>query len=323
MRLCKKYDVDLIHANILNAHYPIIISRVAHKLNIPLVITVHSWVYLCPSGYNVTLPNLLPCEISTLNIKCIKCVISIAKFISESPLYTATKMLHQTYTLRTLLKEADSIISPSKAFTAKISKRIDTKRYFIPHPVNPRLFDVEPSFEGDGSILYFGRLEYRKGAHLLLPLAKTLNNVNIHVIGRGKLDRLFLENRLPNLFYHGFVTEDEKLKLIRRASVVVVPSIWCEIFAYTVSEAFSLGKPVVAFDLGGPKEQIEASRGGLLATPFEVKDFAVKVKQLLENPSETKRMGLMARKWAEKRLHPDHYAENLIKVYKRATMSCD
>jgi glycosyltransferase involved in cell wall biosynthesis len=318
MKLCEKFRIDLIHANILNARYPIILSRILRKLNLPSVITAHSWVYLCPTNYNVMLPNLIPCERSLLNAHCIGCMISKAKLMCLSPLFTATRMLHQTYALRSLLKEANCVISPSKTFAMRLSDRLNIEVYHIPNPVNPRLFEEEPKFEGDGSIVFMGRLEYEKGVHLLLPLAKILNYVNIHVIGRGKLESLFHENKLPNIFYHGFVSEHAKLKHIRKATVVVVPSIWCDMFPTTVFEAFTLGKPVVAFDLGGPKEQIEASGGGLLAKPFEIKDFAEKVRYLLENPSETKRMGLMGRKWVEESLHPYHYARALAKVYEHA-----
>lgn len=318
MKLCGKFKIDLIHANILNARYPIILSRISHKLNLPLVITVHSWVYLCPTNYNVMLPNLIPCEKSSLNIHCMKCMTSKAKLMSVFSLFTATKMLHQTYALRSLLKEANCVISPSKAFAMRLSERLNVEAYHIPNPVSPRLFEEEPEFEGDGSIVFMGRLEYEKGVHLLLPLAKILNHFNIQVIGGGELERLFLENRLQNIFYHGFVTEHEKLNFIGKATAVVVPSIWCDMFGYTVSEAFSLGKPVVAFDLGGPKEQIEASGGGLLAKPFEIKDLAKKVKYLLENPREAKRMGSKGRKWMEENLHQDHYAESLVDVYNHA-----
>lgn len=323
IELCGKFKIDLIHANILNARYPLILRRISRKLNLPLVITVHSWVYLCPINYNVMLPNLELCEKPSLNAHCIKCMTSKAKLMYVSPLFTATKMVHQTYALRSLLKEANCVVSPSKAFATRLYKELSVEAYHIPNPVNPRLFEEEPEFEGDGSILFTGRLEYEKGVQLLLPLAKILNHFNIQVIGRGELERLFLENRLQNIFYHGFVTEHEKLNLIRKATAVVVPSIWCDMFGYTVSEAFSLGKPVVAFDLGGPKEQIEASGGGLLAKPFEIKDLAEKTIYLLENSSEAKKMGSRGRVWIEETLHPDRYAEELVKVYEHAVMTCE
>jgi len=244
-----------------------------------------------------------------------RCIISKAKLMSVSPLFTAAKMLHQTYALRTLLREADCVISPSKIFAKKSSKILHNRVCHISNPVNPLLLGEEPMFDGDGSILFMGRLEYEKGVHLLLALAKILKKFKINIIGKGSLDGLFLEDRLLNLSYYGYVKEDEKMNLIRRANVLVVPSIWCDMFPTAVFEAFTFGKPVVAFDLGGPKEMIEASGCGLLATPFEIKDFAEKVKYLIENQSEAKKRGLMGRKWVEENLRTDRYAEKLVKVY--------
>lgn len=313
-KLCKDYKIDLIHANILNARYPFAVSKVSRQLNLPLVITVHSWVYLCPTNYNVMLPNLIQCEKSPSIITCRKCMTTKAK-LSDSRLFASAKMLHQTYALRSLMKKADRVISPSKAFAIKSSKNFKIEPYCIPNAVNPSMLEEEPAFEDDGSILFMGRLEHEKGVHFLQPLAEILKQFNMHVIGRGTLESIFHSSKLSNVFYHGFVTEAEKRDLIRKASVVVIPSVWYEMFGYIVSEAFIQGKPVVAFDLGGPKEQIEASSGGLLAKPFDIIDLAQKISYLLGNPSEANKMGARGRKWVETTLHPDCYAKSLVCVY--------
>ncbi len=318
LKLCRDNKIDLIHANILNARYPFALSKVSRQLKLPLVITVHSWVYLCPTNYNVMLPKLTPCEKSPSKIACMKCMNAKAKMTSMFPPLAASKMMHQTYTLKSLLKAADCIISPLNAFTAKLHESLNVNSYYIPNPLNPKLLEETAESDGDGSILFMGRLEQEKGVHLLQPLASHLSKTNIHVIGRGTLELTFQKEKSPNIVYHGFVTEAEKRDLIKKASVVIIPSVWCEMFGYTVSEAFSLGKPVVAFNLGGPKEQIDASGGGLLAKPFVVEDFAEKVTYLLENPSEAKEMGAKGRQWAEDKLSPDNYANSLEIAYEKA-----
>ena len=318
--LCKDFKADLIHANILNAHYPLIVSRISRSLGLPLIVTVHSWAYLCPTAWNVMLPEPVPCAVSSMNRRCLKCMM-FREGSRRSQLTAAVKMLHGTYALQLLLKGASCVISPSAFFAKRLYERLGIRAYHIPNPVNPLLLREEPRSEGDSSVVFVGRLEFEKGVHLLPCLAKIINPINVHVLGRGRLEELLLQGRFPNLFYHGFVTEHEKLDLIRKTSVMIIPSVWCDMFPTTVFEAFALGKPVVAFDLGGPKEMIEASGGGLLAKPFDIENFAEKVTYLVENPTEARKMGLMGRRWIEKNLHPDCFAESLAKVYEYAMIS--
>lgn len=58
--------------------------------------------------------------------------------------------------------------------------------------------------------------------------------------------------------------------------------------------------------------------GGLLASAFDIEDFAEKVTYLLENSTEAKEMGAKGRQWVEINLHPDRYAESLVGVYNQA-----
>jgi len=319
IKLCSDFEVDLIHANILNARYPLILSNMSSKLKLPLVLTVHRWAYICPSGYNVVFPELLPCDKPSLNL-CVKCVTSKAKFMHIPVMSSVGRALHRVYAFKSLMRKANFVISPSRIFTTELYDRFKISSYYIPNPIDRHLIEEKPEPKGDGSVIFIGRLEYEKGAHLLSQLAKILNNVKIHVVGVGSLKKSLLKSKPPNIFYHGFISGHKKYDFIQRSSVVIVPSIVQEMYPYTVSEALALGKPVVAFDLGGPKEQIEGSGGGLLAEPFEIKDFAEKVMYLLENPSEAKRRGLMGRKWVQENLHPDRYAKKLANVYEYAVI---
>ncbi|ADY01262.1 glycosyl transferase group 1 [Vulcanisaeta moutnovskia 768-28] len=86
-----------------------------------------------------------------------------------------------------------------------------------------------------------------------------------------------------NIVYHGFVSNEEKVKIVSNSFLVIMPINWVELYSYTVVESFAMGKPVVSFGVGGPKELIEDSGAGLLARPFDVDDFISKVRYLLGN----------------------------------------
>lgn len=323
-RLLRDYNIDLIHANILGPSNALIVSIMSRKFSLPLITTVHTYVYVCPTEMYIQLPELKPCSTwkTYIHPHCIKCIVS--KHKSSMAPYTSiiASSLARTFTMyeyHELLRNSNCIISPSKRFAFILgSLGFGDKVIHMMNPVPiPNLMRVESECEKD--ILFIGRLEFIKGVHILIQLAKILNNYTIHIIGRGSLEKLIREYaaKYNNLIYHGFVRGDEKFKLISKVGVVIVPSICYEMFSYAVVEAFTQAKPVVAFSLGGPKEIIEASGGGMLAEPFNIIDFANKVEYLLENPSVASKMGMCGRRWVEENLDPRQYAMKLVRIYKQ------
>jgi trehalose synthase len=78
--------------------------------------------------------------------------------------------------------------------------------------------------------------------------------------------------------------------LQRRADIVVQKSL-AEGFGLTVSEAMWKGRPVVASDIGGIRNQIEDNRTGFLVEPRDLRAFGTRVGELLADPHRAERMG--------------------------------
>jgi trehalose synthase len=78
--------------------------------------------------------------------------------------------------------------------------------------------------------------------------------------------------------------------LQRRADVVAQKSL-AEGFGLTVSEAMWKGRPVVASQIGGIREQIEDGRTGFLVDPTDLREFGERVSLLLQDPYRAERMG--------------------------------
>ena len=80
---------------------------------------------------------------------------------------------------------------------------------------------------------------------------------------------------------------------MRAADLLVLPSAE-EPFGLVLLEAMSRGIPVIAAAAGGPLEIVD-STCGLLFSPGDGRDLATKIKHLLANPSELRRLGEGAR----------------------------
>ena len=315
--LCSQSEIDLVHANIVNLrHYTIL-----RDLKLPLVLTIHTWRMRCPIEDKAMLPEMMPCEREWPNGHCPICVVSKNRLLSEPVIWMATKFLRMPRNIhasRIALERASYVISPSMSFFQELHKRIGSKALHIYNPLDWSLLRDKPESRGDGSVVFFGRLEWEKGVGLLPNLARLSETETFHVAGDGSMRNWLLCNTPEKVLYHGFLPRTKMKRLLDNCSVVVVPSIGREMFSYVASEALAQQKPVVAFDIGGVKEQIEASGGGLLSKPFDIENLAEKVNFLLRNPSEAERMGQKGREWIVKNLNPRTYGEALTGVYRDA-----
>jgi len=82
--------------------------------------------------------------------------------------------------------------------------------------------------------------------------------------------------------------------LQRRADVIAQKSL-AEGFGLTVSEAMWKGRPVVASDVGGIRDQIFEGETGVLVEPADLEGFAEAVRGLLDDPERAERLGHAAR----------------------------
>jgi len=125
-------------------------------------------------------------------------------------------------------------------------------------------------------VLYIGRIDYAKGAHLLIEAAKYLpKDVKIVIAGaiqdhRYLIKLLDLRKRLglgDRVLIIGPVDENAKRRLLEMCSVLVVPSLSDIVEAYSIAatEAWIYGKPVATFPLGALKYRVINGANGYLA----------------------------------------------------------
>jgi glycosyltransferase involved in cell wall biosynthesis len=86
--------------------------------------------------------------------------------------------------------------------------------------------------------------------------------------------------------------------LLSRASLFVLPSL-SEGISLTILEAMACGLPVVATNVGGNPEVIEADRTGLLVPAGDPAALAQGILRLVAHPDEAHRMGRTGRRRAE------------------------
>ena len=182
---------------------------------------------------------------------------------------------------------------------------------------------VEPAAYPGGNILLFsGRVAPQKGLDVLLRSLQHLTSPFRLVVDGdgqdlGKARKLACELGLADrVEFAGWAPKEKHLACYRRASVVVVPSVWPEPFGMVGIEAMSYGKPVVAFNVGGIPDWLEDGKTGFLVTPYDVKEMAEKISYLLEHPDMAREMGLRGRTRVEQDFNKDKHISALLGIYK-------
>jgi len=117
---------------------------------------------------------------------------------------------------------------------------------------------ARPASRGSIDLLFAGQLIRGKGVHLLLEaLARMKTPRTLDIVGTGNMEpklkalaeRLGIADRVR---FNGFQRNVQDW--MRRAACVVVPSFWQEPYGLVAAEAVALGRPVVAFAIGGLPE---------------------------------------------------------------------
>lgn len=97
-----------------------------------------------------------------------------------------------------------------------------------------------------------------------------------------------------NIIFFEKPSSEQYLQLIEKSTLVIVPEQWENMAPTTLTDAMSLGKPVVASRIGGIPEIITDSESGFLADPKDLKMFAEKIVKILSNKTMAKELGKRA-----------------------------
>jgi phosphatidylinositol alpha 1,6-mannosyltransferase len=172
-----------------------------------------------------------------------------------------------------LHRQADRTLSPSSWATAQLRARgvprvhqwgrgVDTRR-FTPSRRDPAL-RAELSPGGELLVGYVGRLAPEKQVERLAAV-HDVPGVRLVVVGDGP-SAPRLRAALPGAAFLGFRDGDELARIYASLDVFVHtgPS---ETFCQAVQEALASGLPVVAPDVGGPRDLVLPGRTGFLVPP--------------------------------------------------------
>ncbi len=192
----------------------------------------------------------------------------------------------------------------------------------IPCGIDTDFYKQDPELEPEKNrLLFVGRLKKYKGVQHLLNAAAILHSrkipVNLTVIGEGDYSHTLKMlvgklNLQDNVDFPGFVSQEEKLMWLQKASVAVFPSAK-EGWGLTVIEANCCGTPVVASNSDGLRDSVRNGETGILVKHEDEKALADALQELLEDPAKRNRFSVNALQWAQS-FNWDNTGEKMLEV---------
>ncbi|MDG6904787.1 MAG: glycosyltransferase family 4 protein [Nitrososphaerota archaeon] len=156
------------------------------------------------------------------------------------------------------------------------------------------------------TVVYIGRLVANKGLTSLLFAMRSvigvIPNVRLNLIGRGylrpELERLAKELGIEaNISFLGFVPESEKIKLLGKSHLLVLPSIR-EGWGTPIIEANACGVVAIGTDTEGIRSTILDGRTGFLFCYGDTKRMAELMLLLLQDEVLRQKLERQAIEWA-------------------------
>jgi glycosyltransferase involved in cell wall biosynthesis len=204
------------------------------------------------------------------------------------------------FTNRTI-RNADQVISISNFLRKELKKEtgmesrveyipIDKKRFN--KKVNRLKIREKYNIGNAPLLLYVGRISPHKGIRLLIQAFKFVQKkhpkAKLIIVGKHtfpKYSKKLRQMADKNIIFAGFVPDNELPYYYAASNLYTTASLW-EGFDIPIVEAFNVGKPAVAFDVGSHPEVLKK---GVLVKSGDTKAFADAILKILKQRSNKKK----------------------------------
>lgn len=169
-------------------------------------------------------------------------------------------------------------------------------------------------------VVFYGRIGEEKGVRVLMEAWDSLADIPLVVMGGGPLEDEFAEWAAgrPNVHFLGYTPREKCLAVVRGAEFVVFPSVWYEGCSMVEIETESLGKPLIATDLGFSSEAIMEGFNGLKFPLGDTVELVKCVRRLWDDSATCSSMGLNARHDYLEKYTPEPNYQRFMEIYEWA-----
>ncbi len=202
--------------------------------------------------------------------------------------------------------------------TVSESTKTDLVKWGIPkekitvihNGINIPKIKILPTKEKEKTLIFLGALSKDKGIEDAIKVFSIINrkekNWQFWIVGKSDsrylselkvlAEKLFLKGKVK---FWGFVGEEEKIRLLSRAHILINPSIR-EGWGLVVIEAASVGTPTVAYyNVAGLRDSIISGRTGILSRFHSVESLEQEIMDLINNKDKYNSICKNAISWSK------------------------
>jgi glycosyltransferase involved in cell wall biosynthesis len=198
----------------------------------------------------------------------------------------------------------------------------------IPNALSEHFYNLKLKSTSENKLIFIGVLNDNKNLLMLLESLKLLNNKDMYfhldVLGDFKdlnykviIEDFITQNQLQNqIKFHGWVKQNDTLKLIEAADILVLASKQ-ESLPMVIAESMAAGKAIVASNIGGVSEMVQQNVNGLLFEPNQVSALSNCLEQLYNNNNKIQQFSVVSNKIASTMFHCNEVAKQTISFYQK------
>lgn len=233
------------------------------------------------------------------------------------------------------LESVDRIVatSPNYMASSKVLRRFEKKTSIIPLGLDVSTYPTptQERFEywrariRSPFFLFIGVARYYKGLHSALEAIKAFEDVRLVIAGSGgierELEKRARDERIENVDFLGFVSEEDKVVLLELAGGFIFPShIRTEAFGLALLEAAFFGKPLISCEIGSGMSYVNIDREtGIVVRPDRPDELRAAMRFILDRPEEAARMGARAKRRAERLFTAEKQGRAYLELYRELT----
>jgi glycosyltransferase involved in cell wall biosynthesis len=183
--------------------------------------------------------------------------------------------------------------------------------------------NIERESRSEKTIIFLGRLHESKGLHEIIEACCVLKNENFHFnfrcFGAGGLKDFFVREMSKILgdkfYYGGVISGAEKWNELAKSDIFLLPSRYGEGLPLAILEAMAAKCVVIAADVASVRAVIQDGENGLMVEPYNAAQIIEKIKFLLSDQADWKKLQRNARATVESKFAIGDYVEKLEQIY--------
>ena len=227
--------------------------------------------------------------------------------------------------IKKALKKADKIFAVSSALKSALEVNEISNIEVMHNGINGDEWTKKET--GGNNILFAGRVDEAKGVNVLIRVFNAINyevpNAKLTIVGDGDFSPYGRSSeggkteKNENIKILPWQSREEMKKLFTGAAVIAVPSLYLDPFPTVNLEAMAAGKPVVGTCFGGTPEAVLDNERGYIVNPYNEKELAGKIIDLLKNPEKSRLFGANGKIRVEKFFSLDQQVQKTLWWYRK------